>query len=60
MPKKLKLGEKFCWELGDKQLTPLDVLVVEFELERHPGGDEAPLLSLYCNRVEAMSSLKLF
>ena len=50
MPKKLKFGVKLGWELGDKQLlTPLDVLVVEFELDmKAPGGDEAPLwLSLY-------------
>ena len=46
LPKKLKFGVKLGCEFGDKQLTPLDVLVVEFELDKQPGGDEAPLLSL--------------
>ena len=50
MPKKLKLGVKAPpppgWddEFGDRQLTPLLVEVVEFELERQPGGDDAPEL----------------
>ena len=50
LPKKLKLGVKAPpppgWddEFGDRQLTPLLVEVVEFELERQPGGDDAPEL----------------
>ena len=58
MPKKLKFGVNPGWEFGDRQLTPLLVEVVEFELERQPGGDDAPELeSLYeVNKAEAISS----